>query len=138
MDSEGLPLQSEDHNNSRKISRAVYSAAFVVGLAICPNAMDQSITAQRQISGKLRLCDNPSLAQTMTLPVEALEIEVLQLSPVDRARLLDRVVASLDAESSRDAAWDAVAGRRDAEIEAGLATEVPVDEVLARLRAALQ
>ena len=77
MDSEGLPLQSEDHNNSRKISRAVYSAAFVVGLAICPNAMDQSITAQRQISGKLRLCDNPSLAQTMTLPVEALEIEVL-------------------------------------------------------------
>ena len=52
--------------------------------------------------------------------------------------MLDRVVASLDADSARDAAWDAVAGRRDAEIEAGLATEVPVDEVLARLRAELQ
>lgn len=74
----------------------------------------------------------------MTLPLEALESEVLQLPPADRVRLLDRVVASLDADSARDAAWDAVAGRRDAEIEAGLATEVPVDEVLARLRAELQ
>lgn len=83
-------------------------------------------------------CNNQSLVQAMTLPLEALESEVLQLPPADRVRLLDRVVASLDADSARDAAWDAVAGRRDAEIEAGLATEVPVDEVLARLRAELQ
>ena len=83
-------------------------------------------------------CNNQSLVHAMTLPLEALESEVLQLPPADRVRLLDRVVASLDADSARDAAWDAVAGRRDAEIEAGLATEVPVDEVLARLRAELQ
>lgn len=74
----------------------------------------------------------------MSLTLEALEREVLQLSPADRARLLDRVVASLDADSARDAAWDAVAAGRDAEIGAGRATEVPVDEVLARLRAELQ
>ena len=71
----------------------------------------------------------------MSLPLEALENEVLRLPATDRVRLLDRVVASLDADSARDAAWDVVAARRDAEIAAGLATEAPVDEVLARLRA---
>ena len=38
----------------------------------------------------------------------------------------------------RDAAWDAVAAHRDAEIAAGLATEAPVDEVLAKLRTELR
>jgi hypothetical protein len=74
----------------------------------------------------------------MPLPLEALESEVLQLSAADRARLLDRVVASLDADEARDAAWDAVAAGRDAEIEAGLSAEIPVDAVLARLRAELR
>ena len=81
---------------------------------------------------------NPFQVHTMSLPLEALEYEVLRLPATDRVRLLDRVVASLDADSARDAAWDAVAARRDAEIAAGLATEAPVDEVLARLRAELQ
>ena len=80
---------------------------------------------------------NPSLVRTMSLPFEALESEVLRLPAKDRVRLLDRVVASLDADGARDAAWDAVAALRDAEIEAGLATESPVDEVLARLHAEL-
>jgi hypothetical protein len=34
----------------------------------------------------------------MSLPIEALEAEVLRLPRVERARLLDRVVASLDAD----------------------------------------
>ena len=38
----------------------------------------------------------------------------------------------------RDAAWDAVAARRDTEVKAGLATEPPVDEVLAKLRTELR
>lgn len=82
--------------------------------------------------------DYPFLVPAMSLTLEALEREVLQLPPADRARLLDRVVASLDADSVRDAAWDAVAAKRDAEIGAGHTTEVPVEEVLARLRAELQ
>jgi hypothetical protein len=73
----------------------------------------------------------------MTITLEALEVEVLRLPAADRARLLDRVVASLDADSGRDAAWDAVAARRDAEIELGTATEVSVDEVLTNLRSEL-
>lgn len=73
----------------------------------------------------------------MSLTLEALESEVLRLSTADRARLLDRVVASLDADADCEAAWDAVAARRDAEIEKGLSTVVPVEDVLAQLRAEL-
>jgi Putative addiction module component len=74
----------------------------------------------------------------MSLSVEVLEREVLRLGTSDRVRLLDRVVASLDADSARDAAWDAVAARRDAEITSGSATEISVDEVMARLEAELK
>lgn len=73
----------------------------------------------------------------MSMPVEALEAALLQLPTVERARLLDRVVASLDADAARDRAWDEVAARRDAEIENGSAAEVPGPEAVARLRAAL-
>lgn len=40
----------------------------------------------------------------MPRPLEALAEEVLQLAPEARARLLERVVASLDADRARDAA----------------------------------
>ena len=73
----------------------------------------------------------------MTRPIEALAEEVLQLPTEARLKLLDRVVASLDADRERDAAWDALAARRDAEIESGQSVPVPGSEVLARLRAEL-
>ena len=74
----------------------------------------------------------------MTISIEALESEVLRLSTADRKRLLDRVVQSLDADAARDAAWDAVAAQRDAEIELGNAEAVSLDEALTRLRAELR
>lgn len=73
----------------------------------------------------------------MPMPIELLQLEVLGLPTAERARLLDQVVASLDADSARDAAWDAVAAQRDGEIEADPEFAKPVDEVLARLRAQL-
>ena len=73
----------------------------------------------------------------MTLPVESLELEILRLSTSERARLLDRLVASLDADKARDKAWDELAARRDAEIERGGSSPVSGPEVLARLRAEL-
>jgi putative addiction module component (TIGR02574 family) len=73
----------------------------------------------------------------MNSSLEALESEVLRLPTSDRVRLLDRVVASLDADAARDAAWDALAARRDAEIEADPSAAVPLDEAAARLRAEL-
>lgn len=73
----------------------------------------------------------------MSTPVETLANEVLGLSPEDRARLLDQVIESLDADRNRDAAWDALAANRDAEVESGQSQPVPGEEVLARLRAEL-
>lgn len=73
----------------------------------------------------------------MSNPLELLRTQVLSLPTSDRVQLLDTLVASLDVDSARDAAWDAVAARREAEIEQGLAVEVPLDEALARLRAEL-
>jgi len=53
----------------------------------------------------------------MHRPVKALAEEVVSLLPAQRAVLLDRVVASLDADRARDAAWDVLAAARDAEID---------------------
>jgi hypothetical protein len=61
---------------------------------------------------------------------ETLQAEVLKLPTAQRARLLDRVVASLDADAARDAAWDTVAAQRGADS----APFEPLDDVLARLR----
>ena len=72
------------------------------------------------------------------IPLEALEAEVLRLSPAERSQLLDRVVASLDVDSALDAAWDREAARRDAEVESGASILVAGREVLARLRAEVE
>jgi len=74
----------------------------------------------------------------MHAPIEELEAAVLRLSTSERARLLDRLVASLDTDKARDEAWDRLAAARDAEIESGGANVVPGDEALARLRAELR
>jgi len=74
---------------------------------------------------------------TMARPIDALAEEVLHLSTAERSRLLDRIVASLDADRARDEAWDALAARRDAEIESGAEAALSGTDVVARLRAEL-
>ena len=69
---------------------------------------------------------------------EALESEVLRLSAAERTRLLDRVVESLDTDAFRDAAWDALAARRQIDFEQGTADAADLDSVLSRLRSELQ
>jgi Putative addiction module component len=69
--------------------------------------------------------------------IEVLANEVLGLSPAEREKLLDRVIASLDADRKRDAAWDALAAARDAQIEAGSSEPIAGVEVMTRLRAEL-
>lgn len=51
----------------------------------------------------------------MPLPVEVLARQVLQLPASDRARLLDQLISSLDADRERDARWKSLAARRDAD-----------------------
>lgn len=61
--------------------------------------------------------------------------QAMQLAPSERARLLDQVIDSLDADRERDARWNALAARRDAEAEADPSLLVPGPEALARIRA---
>ena len=67
--------------------------------------------------------------------VEVLEAQVLKLSAEDRARLLDRLILSLDADHGRDAAWNALAAQRDEEIESGAVVEIDGPKAVDRLRA---
>lgn len=70
--------------------------------------------------------------------LEALEAEVLQLAPVERSHLLERLIASLDSDPEVENAWEREADRREAELESGSILAVSGQEAIARLRAKLQ
>ncbi len=71
----------------------------------------------------------------MLTTIEAIEAEVLNLPPTDRSRLLDELIASLDTDREVEEAWMREAKRRDDEIESGAIETIPVEVVLAKLRA---
>lgn len=70
----------------------------------------------------------------MTIPVEVLEAEVLNLPAPLRSRLLDKLIASLDADPEWEEAWAQEADRREAAITAGDAAWVRGEEAVARVR----
>lgn len=74
----------------------------------------------------------------MSSTIEALEAEVLQLPAAERARLVERLIVSLDADPEVEEAWAAEVERRHAEIESGSVTLLPGRETLARLKAELR
>ena len=51
--------------------------------------------------------------------VEKLEAAALQLTPADRARLVDRLIATVDADPEVEEAWAAEVERRQTGIEDG-------------------
>lgn len=71
----------------------------------------------------------------MSTPVHGLEAQVLGLPPEDRARLLERLIASFEPRSSAQRAWLELALRRQADVKSGKVAMVPGDEALARVRA---
>jgi putative addiction module component (TIGR02574 family) len=62
--------------------------------------------------------------------------DALALPPGARAMLADHLLESLDADDQKriDALWGEEADRRDKEIEDGLVTPIPGEEVVERLR----
>lgn len=74
----------------------------------------------------------------MSLTGEALEAEALNLSAAERARLVKKLIASLDAEPDIEAAWAVEIERRHTEIESGAISLLPGAETLARLKAEFQ
>ena len=73
----------------------------------------------------------------MTIALDVLEAEVLNLSALQRSHLLDRLIASLDADPEIQQAWAVEAERRDADIDSGKVALVSGEAVVARLRATL-
>ncbi len=71
----------------------------------------------------------------MSTPVHDLEAQVLGLPPEDRARLLERLIASFEPRSSAQRAWLELALRRQADVKSGKVAMVRGDEALARVRA---
>jgi len=69
----------------------------------------------------------------MSSNLEALQEEVLHLPPADRARLLDRLITSLDVDAEAEAAWDSLAEERELELMSGTAEAAPIDAAIARL-----
>ena len=73
----------------------------------------------------------------MTTSLEVLEAEALKLTPADRSHLLERLIASLDADPEVEEAWELEADRREASLESGSVAEVPAQEAMSRLRSRL-
>ena len=72
----------------------------------------------------------------MSISVEALEAEALNLSPGERARLVEKIISSLDAEVEE--AWAAEVERRQAQIDSGEVSLLPGPETLAKLKVEFQ
>jgi putative addiction module component (TIGR02574 family) len=74
----------------------------------------------------------------MSSRVEVLEAEAMKLTAEERARLADRLIASLSEDAQIEEAWAVEVERRIAEIEAGRAPVIPAAEAIARARDALK
>ena len=69
--------------------------------------------------------------------IEDLEIQALGLPPEERARLLQRLIASFEPKSPAQTAWMQLARHRRDDVKSGLRPMVPGHEALARIRARL-
>jgi putative addiction module component (TIGR02574 family) len=73
----------------------------------------------------------------MSTPVEDLAAQALGLPPEDRAKLVERLLASFEPRSPAQAAWLRLACSRREEVRAGTVAMVPGEEAMARVRARL-
>lgn len=74
----------------------------------------------------------------MSTRVEALEAEAMKLSAEERARLADRLLASLSEDAAIDDVWAAEVERRIAEIESGRGQVIPAADAISRARASVK
>lgn len=74
----------------------------------------------------------------MSINLEVLEAEVLQLPHLERSHLLERLIVSLDLDPEVEESWEREADRREAELESGSISAISGQEAIARLRARLK
>lgn len=71
----------------------------------------------------------------MSATIETVEAEALLLSAAERARLIERLIASLDSDPAVEEAWAEEVERRHAEVENGSVTLLSGPEAMAKLKA---
>ena len=71
----------------------------------------------------------------MASSIEIIEAEALRLSAAERARLIERLIASLDVDPGVEEAWAAENERRNGELESGEVSLVSGPEAIAKLKA---
>jgi hypothetical protein len=71
----------------------------------------------------------------MTTLAHDLATEVLELPAVDRARILELLIASFEPQSPAQKAWLELANRRREDVRSGQMAMVPGRDALARVRA---
>ena len=76
----------------------------------------------------------------MAVALRKIESELMKLSHRTRARLVKRLLASLDGEPESDSeeSWITEATRRDEELQSGKAKGIPAETVFKRARSALR
>lgn len=68
------------------------------------------------------------------MKTEEIEQELLKLPLAERARLAERLIASLDGDSEIEAAWIAEVRRRDEELVSGAVEAIPLEDALTSIR----
>lgn len=74
----------------------------------------------------------------MSVTLHDVEAQALQLSPEDRAELIEVLIASVDPPMPLQPEWEAEIARRVAELDAGRAELIDGEQVMAELRARIQ
>ena len=69
------------------------------------------------------------------MTTEQIEQELLKLPTADRARLAERLIASLDDDAEVEAAWIEEVQRRDEELRSGAVKAIPLEDALTTIRA---
>ncbi len=68
------------------------------------------------------------------MTTEQIEYEILRLPASDRARLAERLIASLDEDTEVEAAWRTEVRRRDEELESRAVQAIPLEDALTTIR----
>ncbi len=80
-------------------------------------------------------CTQPETDVSTQLDLEVLQAQVLGLSKADRARLLERLVVSLDVDVQAEEEWEQLAEAREDEVLGSRVAAVPFEDAMTRLRA---
>lgn len=70
--------------------------------------------------------------------LDYVQAQAMQLTPAERSQLLEYLILSMERDPDVESAWDQLADQREAELDAGLAREIPVEEAMIQLRARLK